>query len=298
MTQNIYDDPHFLAGYQNLPRSIEGLSGAPEWPALRALLPDLADAAVVDLGCGFGWFCRWAAATGARSVVGLDVSIKMLERAAADTDDDVIEYRRADLEHIELAPVSFDCVYSSLTLHYIADLPRLLRVVHGALNQGGRLVFSVEHPVFTAPARPEFVEVDKQTVWPLDGYLVEGERTTNWFTEGVIKRHRTIGRYVNTLIDLGFTITRLEEWGPTDEQVAAHPEWTNERDRPPFLLVACQKTLWSKGGSPVSEHLTDSGPGYSESRVAFSGPGWPVGGFLGAGLPRLTRTHGGLRWSG
>jgi hypothetical protein len=38
MTQNIYDDPEFFEGYRQLARSVEGLAGAPEWPALRALL--------------------------------------------------------------------------------------------------------------------------------------------------------------------------------------------------------------------------------------------------------------------
>ena len=51
MTQNIYDDDGFFAGYSQLPRSVEGLDAAPEWPALRALLPDLRGRAVLDLGC-------------------------------------------------------------------------------------------------------------------------------------------------------------------------------------------------------------------------------------------------------
>ena len=38
MTEAIYDDPTFFAGYAMLPRSVSGLAGAPEWPALRALL--------------------------------------------------------------------------------------------------------------------------------------------------------------------------------------------------------------------------------------------------------------------
>jgi hypothetical protein len=35
MTQNIYDNDEFFAGCGRLPRSVEGLEGAPEWPALR-----------------------------------------------------------------------------------------------------------------------------------------------------------------------------------------------------------------------------------------------------------------------
>ena len=40
MAQNIYDNPAFFEGYAQLPRSVQGLDGAPEWPALRAMLPD------------------------------------------------------------------------------------------------------------------------------------------------------------------------------------------------------------------------------------------------------------------
>ena len=70
-----------------LRRSIEGLDGAPEWPALRSMLPNMAGRRVVDLGCGFGWFSRWAAQAGAASVLGIDLSANMLERAVADTDE-------------------------------------------------------------------------------------------------------------------------------------------------------------------------------------------------------------------
>lgn len=34
MTRNLYDDPAFFEGYRRLNRSIHGLDGAPEWPAL------------------------------------------------------------------------------------------------------------------------------------------------------------------------------------------------------------------------------------------------------------------------
>jgi len=33
---------------------------------------------------------------------------------------------------------------------------------------------------------------------------------------------------------------RVEEWGASAEQIAAHPEWANEDQRPSFLLVAAR----------------------------------------------------------
>ncbi|WP_397386721.1 class I SAM-dependent methyltransferase [Pseudomonas donghuensis] len=41
---------------------------------------------------------------------------------------------RADLDTLELPKAAFDLAYSSLTLHYIDDLPRLFANVHAALR--------------------------------------------------------------------------------------------------------------------------------------------------------------------
>jgi SAM-dependent methyltransferase len=239
MTQNIYDNDEFFAAYSRLPRSLEGLEGAPEWPALAAMLPDLRGRRVLDLGCGFGWFCRWARERGAVRIEGIDVSERMLARARAETADAAISYTRADLERLALAASDYDLIYSSLALHYVADLGRLLSEVRRALAPGGRLVFSVEHPVMTAPALPAWSrDAMGRKVWPICGYLDEGSRSTDWLIKGVLKQHRTLATYINLLLGLGFVLTRVEEWGPSAQQIRARPQLADEHERPPFLLVA------------------------------------------------------------
>jgi len=241
MTQNIYDDEEFFAGYSRLRRSVEGLDGAPEWPALRALLPDLSGRNVLDLGCGFGWFCRWARQQGAAHVLGIDVSERMLARGRAANGDLAITYVRGDMEQLELPAESFDVVYSSLALHYVENLSGLMSQAYRSLVPDGDLVFSVEHPIFTAPSQPNWsLDAAGRKGWPLEGYLDEGPRSTDWLAKGVIKQHRTLATYVNMLIRLGFAISHVEEWGPTEEQIAAQPNWADERQRPPFLLVAAR----------------------------------------------------------
>jgi SAM-dependent methyltransferase len=242
VTQNVYDDPAFFARYGELERSVHGLAGAPEWAALRALLPDVTGRRVVDLGCGYGWFCRWARAAGAAQVLGIDVSEKMLARAKADTDDGAVTYRCADLEYLELPEAAFDLAYSSLALHYIEDLARLFATVHRALVPGARFVFSIEHPIYMASLQPGWIlGADGRRTWPVDSYQADGRRTTNWLAEGVVKYHRTMGTTLNSLIRQGFAVQHVEEWGPTDAQVAARPELAEERERPMFLLIAAQR---------------------------------------------------------
>lgn len=242
MTQNIYDDPEFFAGYSRLPRSVAGLDGAPEWPSLRALLPDMRGLNVLDLGCGFGWFCRWARQQGAAHAHGIDMSENMLARAMAAGDDPAITYAKVDLETVNLPAGTFDLVYSSLALHYIGNLDRLMAKAHAALVPGGRLVFSVEHPLFTAPAKPGWsTDAAGRRTWPVDNYLAEGPRTTDWLVKGVIKQHRTLATYINMLVGIGFGLTHIEEWGPTPAQIASQPDLADERRRPPFLFVAARR---------------------------------------------------------
>lgn len=242
MTQNIYDDPQFFAGYSGLPRSVGGLGAAPEWPVLREMVGDVAGQRVVDLGCGFGWFCRWARENGASTVTGLDISENMLARARAATSDPAITYARADLATLTLPEGAFELAYSSLALHYVEDVARLMAKIHAALAPGGRFVFSTEHPIFMAPRKAGWhADADGRPTWPVDSYLAEGQRTTAWFTPGVVKFHRTLATTLNTLVATGFAISRVEEFGPTVAQIAAQPDLAKERERPMFLLVAARR---------------------------------------------------------
>ena len=174
--------------------------------------------------------------------MGIDVSEKMLARARAATEDSLITYVRADMENLVLSARSLDLVYSSLALHYVENLSRLLSQVYRSLVPGGSLVFSVEHPIFSATVWSEWLlDPAGRKLWPIDRYLDEGPRSTDWLAKGVIKQHRTLATYVNILIRLGFSISHVEEWGPTAEQIAAEPSWADERHRPPFLLVAARR---------------------------------------------------------
>jgi len=242
--QNIYDNPDFLAGYVTLDRQADGLDGAAEWPVLQQLMPEPKGQRIVDLGCGFGWFSRWAAGKQASSVLGIDISTKMLERAQAETASDKVTYQIGDLDELVLNEQSCDLVFSSLALHYVRDLERLLSTVGAALSPGGSIVFSVEHPIYSAPTTQRFETSEGgDRIWPLNNYLVEGKRVTSWFVDGVVKEHRTVATYVNTVIDAGLMIERIVEFGPSAEEVAQHPERADDLHRPWFLLVRASKPV-------------------------------------------------------
>ena len=154
MRESKYDDAAFFEKYSRMPRSREGLAAAGEWHALREMLPDFTDKRVLDLGCGFGWHCRCAVERGAASVVGVDLSERMLEEARVRTDSSRIRYLRMPIEDIDFPDNSFDVVISSLAFHYVESFAGLCAKVNRCLVGGGSFVFSVEHPVFTAQGSP------------------------------------------------------------------------------------------------------------------------------------------------
>lgn len=243
MAQNIYDNPKFFSGYTQYPRQVIGLDGAAEWPTVRAMLPPLAGKRVADLGCGFGWAARWMREQGAVSVRGFDLSERMLARARQDTADPAIEYRIADLETLELPRASFDLVYSSLAFHYVKDLRRLVRTIYDALVPGGNLVFTTEHPIYMAAAHPRWMtDEDGRKTWLVNSYSMEGERRTEWFVKDVLKYHRTMATTLNTLIEEGFALRRVEEFGPAAEQIRQSPDLSEEElERPMMLLISAHK---------------------------------------------------------
>lgn len=242
MAQNIYDNQKFFDGYTQLPRQVQGLAGAPEWPALQEMLLPVSGKRVVDLGCGFGWVSRWMRENGAKSALGLDLSEKMIERARKDTTDTFIEYRIADLDQLQLPQDSFDLAFSSLTFHYVKDFERLVKTIQQALSAGGQFVFSIEHPIFMAAAQPRWIKDEEgRPTWPVNGYAMEGERKTDWFINDVIKYHRTMATTLNTLIAGGFDILQVKEFFPSPDQIAQNPEFKKELERPMFLLISASK---------------------------------------------------------
>lgn len=241
--QNKYDDARFFESYSQMPRSVSGLNAAGEWETFRSMLPSLEGRRVLDLGCGYGWHCRFARERKAKSVLGIDLSEKMLLRAAELTDDAGIEYRRMPIEEITFDDGEFDVVISSLAFHYIEDFEQICKRVYRALSPGGSFVFSVEHPIYTAlPAQDWHYGPNGELLhWPVDRYHDEGPRHTRFLGHDVAKVHRSVSSYLNALIRAGFRIAHLSELKPTQAMLESHPDWQTETRRPMFLLIAAER---------------------------------------------------------
>lgn len=242
MKENKYDDERFFEKYSQMLRSQKGLQGAGEWSELQKLLPDFKEKRILDLGCGYGWHCKYAADHGAAAVLGTDISQKMIQTAQRINSAAHIEYRCTAMEDLRFPADTFDAVISSLAFHYIRDFKPLVANIAKWLKTGGSLVFSVEHPVFTSYGTQDWYydENGKILHFPVDNYYYEGQREAIFLGEKVIKYHRTLTTYLNTLLENGFELQHIIEPQPPAEMM--HLEgMKDEMRRPMMLLVSAIK---------------------------------------------------------
>lgn len=244
MKQNIYDNEFFYNSYINLRNNSNGLNDVLEIPAFRSLLPSLYNKEILDLGCGYGENCKWYISEGAKKVVGIDISEKMIKRALELYSDNKIQYMNQSIEDINFNAESFDIVLSSLAFHYIFDFEDIVRKINSILKPGGILIFSQEHPIATAKKVADGWIKDEngqKLHWILDNYSDEGIREQNWFVEGVLKYHRTVSTIINTLIQNNFSIVKILEPIATEKAEELRTNLMEERRRPPFIVIKAQK---------------------------------------------------------
>jgi SAM-dependent methyltransferase len=200
---------------------------------LDALPADLSGQRVLDVGCGEGLITRAAASRGAQ-VVGVDPTVRLIERARAleATTASGATYRVDDGCTLATVPDNWaDWVTAGLSLNNVPDLGSAIASIRRALVAGGRLAFTVPHPCFEAP-HARWVGAERV----IGSYSAEGFwRSAN--PRGVRRagnHHRTISHYLTALIDHGFTLTTIAEPPAHPLVVAEQPQ---RAALPPLLLV-------------------------------------------------------------
>ncbi len=239
---NIYDDNQFFNKYAMMLRSQKGLSGAGEWHQFKALFSDLNGKSVLDLGCGYGWHCKYAVECGAKHVLGIDLSEKMIHEAKEKNNDPKIVYQVCGLDDYDYPEDSFDCVISNLVLHYIADIDAIFKKIYLTLKTGGVFLLNIEHPVFTAGLNQDWIyDLNrKPQYWPVNNYFYPGERVTQFLGQTVVKQHHTLTQILMGLLNAGLRLEVVEEATP-DSDMMGLPGMPDEMRRPMMLLIKSTK---------------------------------------------------------
>lgn len=243
MKENKYDDEIFFDKYSQMSRSKEGPSAAGEWEALKSQFPSLEGKKLLDLGCGYGWHCIYAMENGAASAVGVDISQKMLTVAREKTKLDNVSYICEAMEAVEFPNESFDVILSSLAFHYVSDYNEMIKKIYKWLKPNGSLIFSAEHPIFTAEGSQNWSFDSEGNIshFPVDNYYYEGKREAEFLGERVTKYHRTVDSYINGVLDNNFELLRVIEPQPSEEMRKNVPGMEDEMRRPMMIIISARK---------------------------------------------------------
>ncbi len=185
------------------------------------LLGDVAGRDVLEVGCGAAQGARWLVAAGAR-VTAFDVSsAQLLQSRALDARSGTRVDRvvQADAQAMPFRDGSFDLVVSAFGgIPFVADSARTMRECARVLRPGGRLVFSVTHPVrwvFPDDPGPAGLTV-QQSYFDRTPYVEVDDAGTAVYVE----HHRTMGDRVRELVAAGLVLQDVLE-----------PEWPAGHER-------------------------------------------------------------------
>lgn len=245
--QNIYDNDAFFEYFQSSRNSDVNFNDSIETPILFAMLPELHGKTVLDIGCGMGQHAKRFSEMGAESVLGIDISEKMLEYAKKFNGAHNISYQRMAMEDIETIGRRFDLVTSSLVFDYAEDFAGLMRKIHKLMKEDAGFVFSMSHPVATAwdgvYDRYTRTETGERLYANLRNYCVEGLRKVDWVVKGYECYHRTVSSLINGLIQAGFVIEECQEARISEEMRKQYPAlFGGTVHRPEFIFFRCRKT--------------------------------------------------------
>ena len=189
---------------------------------------DAHPAVVVDLGCGPGHLTRllhqrWPES----SVVGVDSSAQMIERARATPTSGAVHYEQADLRHWRPAE-QVDLLVSAATLQWVPGHLQLLASLVEQVAPSGTLAFTVPGNV-DAPSHALLREVAAR------------EPYARWTTDVSQPAAHDAATYLDALARLGW---RADAWETTYVHVLQGPD--------PVLRWIC-----GTGARPVLQALTD-----------------------------------------
>ncbi|NLI41092.1 MAG: methyltransferase domain-containing protein [Caldisericales bacterium] len=226
-------------------------------PGFVAMLPEVKGLEGLDIGCGEGSNTRIFASLGA-SMIALDISPTFIGAAKAMEQEKPlgIKYVLGSALDLPFEDSSFDFCVATMSFMDIPGPEKALVEAFRVLKPGGFLQFSITHPCFDTPVRFwVFDEDGNKKALAVGGYFDElGGDILEWIfavTPQELKDkypkfktpcfRKTLGSWINMIVDTGFIVERLGEPRPTEEVCEKYPSLADARLVSLFLHIRARK---------------------------------------------------------
>lgn len=244
--QNIYDNDVFFENFRQIRDNKINYNECIETPILLAMLPELTGRTVLDIGCGMGQHAKQYFDLDAKSVLGIDISEKMLGYARTHNSAANITYQQMAFEDLCLLDEQFDCITSSLVFDYAENFEELMKNISSLMKKDSLFVFSMSHPMSTAydGQYPRYTRnaSGERLYANINNYFIEGKRTISWCVDNYELYHRTLSTILNAIIKAGLLIEECQESQASDELRQQYPDiFGGTIHRPDFIFFRCRK---------------------------------------------------------
>ena len=200
---------NLASGYELARAREDSLDRIVEWPSQRALLGDVTDLSVLDVGCGDGSKIAQLVRDGAVESVGVDISGNFI--ADQPPGLDLVRGDLSDLHAVAgLQERRFDRVMFLQSIGYAADPVRTLRTARSMLRSGGFMLLTRTQPIRYAVQRAE--ENGTSLGQEYFSTATFHFRHSNWNDQVTLtKRPYTISDLINTFSAAGLWIEAAVE---------------------------------------------------------------------------------------
>ena len=172
------------------------------------LLGNVENLKVLDIGCGSGHSLQYMNERNAAELWGLDLSEKQVStaRTLLENAQKPVRLFESPMEVNPGLPSNyFDIVYSIYALGWTTDLNKTLANINSYLKQGGKFIFSWEHPLHSRVSNKDGVFTFNKSYHEEGSYDHEA-----WGNPAIMQQYK-VSTYINALISNGFKIEKVIE---------------------------------------------------------------------------------------
>ena len=192
---------------------------------LKRMLPDVAGLDVLDAGCGAGRWLQFLASCRPASLVGVDSSPEMLQRASAKVGT-ASTLLLGSCVALPIQNATADLVLASFVLSYLHGVEAFARELHRVTRSGATIFLTDIHPD---------AAIGSDWKWPFKANGIEENlHTSNYSLQQIIDTFRSCGFELLTLIEPSFDSCEKTTFQQNGERNRAEPAGVHLRSLAPL----------------------------------------------------------------